>query len=146
MKKFNDTNAGTCVLLLMACLGLCACSSDNDNFPQDYVGFEKTSLTVECDKSQAEKELKVTIVAMEKSKEDRTMSLSTPPLPPGVAVVAKLTENKVTIKAGKKSATTIIKIYPKQMVMKQQNIVISCIPQWKDGRSSKLTLALKQKK
>ena len=49
------------------------------------------------------------------------------------------------IKAGKKSATTIIKIYPKQMVLNKQNVTLSCTPQWKEGGISKLTILLKRK-
>lgn len=144
MKKFNEANAGLFVLLA-TCLTLFSCDNNNDNFPDDYVGFEKSSQTVECDKSQTEKELEIKIIAAEKSKEDRTVQLSTPALPPGQAPVMKFTEKTVTIKAGKKSATTTIKIFPKQMVLKKQNINLSCTPQWKDGKVSKLSILLKQK-
>ncbi len=42
-------------------------------------------------------------------------------------------------------ATTIIKIYPKQMVLNKQNVTLSCTPQWKEGGISKLTILLKRK-
>jgi len=54
----------------------------------------------------------------------------------------KLTESKVIIKAGKKSATTVVKIFPKQMPMKQHNATLTCIPQWKEGLVSKLTIQM----
>ena len=57
----------------------------------------------------------------------------------------QITEKKVIIKAGKKSATTVIKIYPKQMILKKQNVTLSCTPQWKEGGISKLTILLKRK-
>lgn len=41
MKKFNDANVGLFVLLT-ACLSLFSCNNDNDNYPKDYVGFEKS--------------------------------------------------------------------------------------------------------
>ena len=85
------------------------------------------------------------IVAMEKAKEDRTVVLAAPPPVTGQAAVIQLTEKKVIIKAGKKSATTIIKIYPKQMVLNKQNVTLSCTPQWKEGGISKLTILLKRK-
>lgn len=143
MKKFNDANVGLFVLLT-ACLSLFSCNNDNDNYPKDYVGFEKSTRTVECDKNQSESELQIKIIATDKSKEDRTVLLATPALPAGQAPIMKLTETKVTIKAGQKSATTTIKLYPKKMVLKQQNITLSCTLQWKEGSVSKLTILLKR--
>ena len=70
---------------------------------------------------------------------------ATPPPVVGQATVVQLTEKKVIIKAGKKSATTVIKIYPKQMILKKQNVTLSCTPQWKEGGISKLTILLKRK-
>ena len=89
--------------------------------------------------------MKIKIVATEKTKEDRTVILATPTLLAGQAAVVQLTEKKVIIKAGKKSATTILKIYPKQMILKKQNITLSCTPQWKEGGISKLTILLIRK-
>ena len=143
MKKFNDANVGL-FILLTTCLSLFSCNNDNDNYPKDYVGFEKSTRTVECDKNQSESELQIKIIATDKSKEDRTVLLATPALPAGQAPIMKLTEAKVTIKAGQKSATTTIKLYPKKMVLKQQNITLSCNPQWKEGSVSKLTILLKR--
>ena len=137
MKKLNDANIGILVLL-STCLCLFSCNNDNDNLPKDYAGFEHSKETVEC-------ELEIKIVAMEKAKEDRTVVLAAPPPVTGQAAVIQLTEKKVIIKAGKKSATTIIKIYPKQMVLNKQNVTLSCTPQWKEGGISKLTILLKRK-
>ena len=115
MKKFNDTNVGLFVLLT-TCLSLFSCNNDNDNFPKDYVGFEKSTRTIECDKNQSESELQIKIIAADKSKEDRTVLL-----------------------------TTTIKFYPQKMILKQQNVTLSCTPQWKEGGISKLTILLKRK-
>lgn len=144
MKKFNDANMGVFVLLSM-CLSLYSCNKDNDNFPKNYVGFEETAKTVECESGKPESELQIKIIATDKSKEDRTVQLSMPPVPTGQAEVMKLTENKVTIKAGKKSVTTTVKIYPNRMALKKQNFIISCTPQWKEGGISKLAILLKRK-
>lgn len=113
--------------------------------PKDYAGFEHSKETVECEENKSECELEIKIVAMEKAKEDRTVVLAAPPPVTGQAAVIQLTEKKVIIKAGKKSATTIIKIYPKQMVLNKQNVTLSCTPQWKEGGISKLTILLKRK-
>ena len=115
MKKLNDANIGILVLL-STCLCLFSCNNDNDNLPKDYAGFEHS-----------------------------TVVLAAPPPVTGQAAVIQLTEKKVIIKAGKKSATTIIKIYPKQMVLNKQNVTLSCTPQWKEGGISKLTILLKRK-
>ena len=58
MKKFNDTNVGLFVLLT-TCLSLFSCNNDNDNFPKDYVGFEKSTRTIECDKPKVSCRLKL---------------------------------------------------------------------------------------
>ena len=144
MKKMIELNAGLFVLLF-TCLSFFACSNDSDNYPEDYVGFEHSSHTVECNKQTSESELQIKIIAVKKSKEDRVMELTTSKLLPGQIPVMKLTENKVTIKAGAKSVTTTIKLFPEQMILKQQNVIIMCTPQWKDSKMSKLTILLKQK-
>ena len=113
--------------------------------PKDYAGFEHSKETVECEGNKSECELKIKIVAMEKSK--RRPDGSTCRTSSGNRTSSSHTTNgkKVIIKAGKKSATTIIKIYPKQMVLKKQNVTLSCTPQWKEGGISKLTILLKRK-
>ncbi|WP_294479364.1 hypothetical protein [uncultured Bacteroides sp.] len=141
MKKFNHANIGL-FALLTALLSLSSCSSDDDNYPKEYVGFEHSTSKVNCDKNETEKEIQIKIIAVKKSKEDRTVALTAPTVAPGRVEILKLTENKVTIKAGKKSATTIVKIFPQKMPLKQQNVTLSCIPQWKDGIGSKLSIQI----
>lgn len=141
MKKFNHANIGL-FALFTALLSLSSCSNDDDNYPKEYVGFEHSITKVDCDKNEAEKEIQIKIIAVKKSKEDRTVALTTPSLSPGQVPLVKLTESKVIIKAGKKSATTVVKIFPKQMPMKQHNATLTCIPQWKEGLVSKLTIQM----
>ena len=131
MKKLNDANMGIFVLLSV-CLCLFSCNNDNNNLPKDYVGFEHSKETVECEGNKSECELEIKIVAMEKAKEDRTVVLAAPPPLIGQAAVIQLTEKKVII-------------YPKQMVLNKQNVTLSCTPQWKEGGISKLTILLKRK-
>ena len=146
MKKFNDVHAVSLVLLY-ACMSLFSCDDNQtDRFPQNYVGFENSTRSIECDVNNTEHEVEIRIIAAEKSKEDRTVQLSLPPTSLGQVPVLELTEKKIILKAGKKSATTIVKVYPKRMVLKEQNVVISCVPQWKDGEISKLTVLIKQSK
>lgn len=77
MKMLNDANMGIFVLLSV-CLCLFSCNNDNDNLPKDYAGFEHSKETVECESDKSECELKIKIVATEKTKEDRTVVLATP--------------------------------------------------------------------
>ena len=107
MKKLNDANMGIFVLLSV-CLCLFSCNNDNDNLPKDYAGFEHSKETVECESDKSECELKIKIVATEKTKEDRTVVFAAPPPVTGQAAVIQLTEKKVIIKAGKKSANFIV--------------------------------------
>ena len=41
MKKFNHANIGL-FALFTALLCLSSCSSDDDNYPKEYVGFERS--------------------------------------------------------------------------------------------------------
>lgn len=124
---------------------LYACSNKSDNYPEGYVGFKQSKLLEEHDKELAEYDLSIAIIATSKSKEDRTVSLSIPAPTSGQAAIISLTESQVTIKAGSKSATTVVKVFPNRMTFKQQNITLSCTPQWKEGTTSRLTILLKQK-
>lgn len=144
MRQINGANVRF-FLLLSTCLNLFSCDSDTDDFPKDYVGFEKATETVDFDKNEAERELEIKIIATEKSKEDRVVLLSIPPSPPGQMPTIKLAEDKVTIKAGKKSAKIIAKIYPKLTILKKQHVTLSCVPQWKEGKTSMLTIRLQRK-
>lgn len=145
MKKLKDGNMGIFVLLLIG-LNLYSCNSSNDNFPKNYIGFEKKTETVECERGQTEGELQIKIIAADKSKEDRTVQLYLPPVAQGEAEVMKLTETELTIKAGKKSVTTTVKYYPDRMLLNQQNFIISCIPpKGEDSQISKMSILLKRK-
>lgn len=93
MKKLNDANIGILVLL-STCLCLFSCNNDNDNLPKDYAGFEHSKETIEYESGKSECELKIKIVATEKTKEDRTVILATPTLLAGQAAVVQLTEKK----------------------------------------------------
>lgn len=142
MKKPNNVSIRF-LIFLSVCLSLFSC--DKDDFPKDYVGFKDSKQTVECDRNKAEDRLEVKIIAMKKSKKDRTVLLTSPSPATGQAAIMQLTEKQVIVKAGKTSATTTVKIYPKQMVLKEQNVILTCTPQWKEGGISKLTILLKQK-
>lgn len=126
MKKFNDANAKVFVLLLL-CMSLFSCNNDNDDFPKDYVGFKNLTQTVELEKGKEEMNMEIKLIAMEKSKKDRVLLLNASAMS-GHEPIIKLTESKVIIKAGKKSVTTTIKILPGHLVLKKQNVILTCTP------------------
>lgn len=129
------------VLALTLCF--VSCNSDNDNYPKNYVGFDHSTQSVTCDKNKTVEEIQVKIIAVEKENEDRVLKLSgNDQTLPGKSPIFQLTEKQVTIKAGKKSVTTTIKIFPKEMLMKKQNLQLVCIPQWKGGEASKLAIQI----
>lgn len=144
MKKFNDPKTGLFVLLA-TCLSLSSCDNDRDDVPKDYVGFEHPTETIECSKDQTERELQIKIIAGDKADEDRTVQLKVSPPPTGQSPIITLTESKVTVKSGKKSVTTTIKVYPQRMLLKQQNVIVYCTPQWKEGKASQLSILVKRK-
>lgn len=144
MKKLKDLSTKALFLSIMLPF-LYACSNKSDNYPEGYVGFKQSKLLEEHDKELAEYDLSIAIIATSKSKEDRTVLLSTPAPTSGQAAIISLTESQVTIKAGSKSATTVVKVFPNRMTFKQQNVTLSCTPQWKEGTTSRLTILLKQK-
>lgn len=130
------TNVSQVSILLLT---LISCSN-SDNFPKDYVGFKTNNRTIICDQNQKEQEIELEIIAGHKENYDRTVALTT-----SSSSLLQLTENKATLKSKQKSIKIRIKIFPKQMVLQQQYVHITCTPQWKDGEISKISLLLKQK-
>lgn len=98
MKKPNNVSIRF-LIFLSVCLSLFSC--DKDDFPKDYVGFKDSKQTVECDRNKAEDRLEVKIIAMKKSKKDRTVLLTPLLRQPDRPQSCKLTEKQVIVKAGK---------------------------------------------
>lgn len=127
------------LLVLLLLITFTSCES-NDNFPKDYVGFKQNTLSIDCDQKKKEIEIEIEIIAIKKEKTDREVSLTATG-----GNFYKLVENRLTIEAEKKSATLHLKIYPQQLVLKEQNIQIVCTPKWKDGKASSISIKLKKK-
>lgn len=144
MKQFRNLNLPL-LLLLFAALCFSSCHKD-DNFPKEYIGFKHTRQTIKCSPNDTEMEIKIELIAGSKSSKDRTVQLSIPPTVLGKKSLATLTEKEVTIKAGKKSVTTIVKVYPSQMELHKQRVAITCIPRQKESSASKLYLSLEKVK
>ncbi|MBC8593356.1 hypothetical protein H8744_08880 [Oscillospiraceae bacterium N12] len=139
MKRFYSPAAG----ILLAGLLFIACDSEKDKYPKDYVGFKHSTETHVYDKNASEETMTVKIMAVKKKDEDREIKLSINKSPI-LEDAFKLTETKMIIKAGKKEASTTIKIYPRNVVS-GMFIRLTCTPQWKGGEKSQLAIQLTPK-
>ncbi|MEG0648119.1 MAG: hypothetical protein RR471_13260 [Bacteroides sp.] len=142
MEKFYQKTVMT--LLIGSFLAACSSNKKND-YPADYVGFERAHQEYTYTKGVQEELFDIKIIAVEKSKEDRIVKISSgkTTTPGGEFVFMELTEEKVVIKAGKKSATTRIRFFPKH-IFKGTFVQLTCTPQWKDknAQPSKLNIQL----
>lgn len=141
MKRFYSQAATT----VLASLLLLACDNKKKDYPADYVGFERSTQTYYYDPSNQEETLEVKVIAVDKKKEDREVKLNIRQSNiPGIGTIYKLTNDRLTIKAGKKEAKTTIVLSPKKAI-KGQIIQVSCTPLWKGGQTSKLAIELMPK-
>lgn len=143
MKQFYLQNYRM-IGILALCLTTASCEKENEDYPKNYVGFERSNTTLNFGKDKEEAEIQLKIIATKKEDEDRTVVITMPAPSAGQVPIAKLTESRLIIKAGKKSVTTIVKVYPKKMILNRQNLQFTCTPQWKEGKSSKLSIQLKK--
>ena len=109
MKQLCKQMAGAAAILFI----LAACSENNSNYPEEYVGFDKTTKNYSFDRSKDVEEFDIKIIAAEKKKEDREVLINGVSMP-GQTVVFSIEDKKVIIPAKKKSANLHVKIYPKK--------------------------------
>lgn len=128
------------ILSLFMLLVTSACADNNKNYPTDYVGFEKSTHTHNYDVNSNEETITIKVMAINKKDEDRKVKL-TVNKSAIFGKAYKLVDNEVTIKAGSKSATATVKIYPKK-VIKGTFIQVQCAPQWKDAENTQLSIKL----
>lgn len=137
----------------MALLMLGACSK-SEHYPEKYIGFEKSSLALKFNKSEAEKEISLKLITAEKKDEDREVELSylwdsqhrgnSNRWGKQRKAICKLTDKKVVIPARKKSVTVRLRVFPKLMEDKEVVRVV-CSPKDKSLRPSQITLQLTTK-
>ena len=138
MKQICKQTARVASLL---CL-LTACSN-GDNYPQEYIGSEKTTLTHSFNSNKDTEELYVKIIAADKKDEDREVRINGINLPEQENVFS-LEDRTVTVPAKKKSANLRVKIFPKKI--KQKAIFrIVCTPQEKKAKKTEITVYLVRK-
>ncbi len=132
-------------IMLPALLLLTSCSNSNTNYPEDYVGFEKSAFIHYYDVSHQEETIDIKIIAIDKEDTDRVVKLTTNNVSiPGIPEFFELKDKQLTIKAGKKSVSTQVKVYPPKAI-KHAYIQITCTPQWKDGETTQLAIRMEQK-
>ena len=72
MKQLCKKMAGAAAILFI----LAACSENNSNYPEEYVGFDKTTKNYSFDRSKDVEEFEIKIIAAEKKKEDREVLIN----------------------------------------------------------------------
>ena len=109
MKQLCKQMAGAVAILFI----LAACSENNSNYPEEYVGFDKTTKNYSFDRSKDVEEFDIKIIAAEKKKEDREVLINGVSMP-GQTVVFSIEDKKVIIPAKKKSANLRVsyRLYP----------------------------------
>ena len=108
MKQLCKKMAGAAAILFI----LAACSENNSNYPEEYVGFDKTTKNYSFDRSKDVEEFDIKIIAAEKKKEDREVLINGVSMP-GQTVVFSIEDKKVIIPAKKKKQDRVsYRLYP----------------------------------
>ncbi len=131
--------------LLLTTVLLTSCNDTKDNYPENYVGFEKGAITHYYDSKNQEESIEIKIIAVDKENTDRVVKLSATSADiPGKETPFRLVDKQLVIKADKKSVSTQIIIDPKQTI-RHSFIQVTCTPQWKDAKISQLVVRLERK-
>lgn len=117
-----------------------ACSSDNDNYPKDYIGFERNSAEYTYDENRQEETITLKIIAGEKQEKDRKLKLNA-----AQAQVLKITDPHPIIAKGKKAVKVDVILYPKKLAKGQRMLRLTCLPDGKDAKVSEITIRLQKK-
>ena len=104
-------------LLISAC-------SNNDNYPKEYIGFEKQFISHTYDTKNEEETLTLKIIAAEKQDTDRKLTIS-----------SSTSNNSFHIQ----------NLYPKQIKSVQRIIRLICTPDGKDAKISEISIRLQKK-
>lgn len=126
-------------------LTLISCDDTKNEYPDKYVGFAKSTHDFTYRKEDASAEFQVKIIAVDKSKEDRPVYIDSPQRPQnGGNNFFRIKENKITIKAGKKSAKATIILYPQKIGINNY-VQLTCRTEDKKAEVSKTTIRLLKK-
>lgn len=121
-------------LLLNACSG-------SDNYPKEYIGFEKQSVSHTYDLKNEEEIVTLKIIAGEKQDTDRKLTISSPMSSGGFIIQ----NTHPVIPKGKKSVKIDITLYPKKIKAMQRNLRLVCTPDGKDAKVSEISIRLQKK-
>lgn len=139
MKQLCKQMAGAIGILLT----IAACGESKSNYPEEYIGFDKTTINYSFDKNNETEEFDVKIVAAEKSNEDREVLINGITMP-GHNTVYRLENKTIVIPAKKKSAKLRVTIYPKR-IQKFEEFRIVCTPRNKEAKKTQITVRLTPK-
>lgn len=121
-------------LLISAC-------SNNENYPKEYIGFEKQSISHTYDIRNEEETLTLKIIAGEKQDTDRKLTISIPTSSNSF----KIQNLHPVIPEGKKSVKIDITLYPKRINNMQRVLQLFCTPDGKDTKVSEISIRLQKK-
>lgn len=121
-------------LLISAC-------SNSDNYPKEYIGFEKQSISHTYDIKNEEETLTLKIIAGEKQDTDRKLTISSPMGGNGFSIQ----DPHPVIPKGKKSIKIDITLYPKKINGIQRALRLTCTPDGKDAKASEISIRLQKK-
>lgn len=131
--------------LFTMALTFASCNDNNSEYPDKYVGFASKAQDFTYRKDSPGEEIQVKIIAVDKSKEDRVVYITTPQKPQnGQSSFFKIKESKIMIKEGKKSAKVTIALYPQKIGISNY-IQLTCTPQDKKSETSTTTIRLLKK-
>lgn len=139
MKLFSKFKIGFFFILFI----LSACSKNDSNYPNEYVGFEKSIMNYTLDKNIDEKEISLKIIAAEKKNVDREVVIMGK-WKPGEDPAFRLLDTEAVIPARKKSASIRVRFYPKKIKYKKE-ILLVCTPKYKDAKQTQIALRLSVK-
>lgn len=120
-----------------------SCSSNTDDFPKDYIGFEQRNGEYTYDPTQQEQTLTLKIIAGEKQEKDRKLKLGTSLS--ASQEIFKFENANPVMEKGKKSVKVNITLYPKKIVQYQRVLTFTCLPDGKDAKVSEMTIRLQKK-
>lgn len=133
---------------LFTALCVVACSDNKSDYPKNYLGFERSTENYTYDKKEREIEYTVKIIAVNKEKEDRTVTIESPQKinRPGLpsADFFRIETPKIMIKANHNSAHATIRIFPEKIGINDY-IRLTCRPTDKKGETSSLSIRLLKK-
>lgn len=122
-------------------LVIAGCSNESENYPKEFIGFERRVTEHTCDTNREEETISLKIIAGDKQDKDRKLTISSNQN----RSVFKIENPHPVIYKGKKSAKVLITIYPKKVNWQQRIVNLTCRTEGKDAKVSEISIRLQKK-